>query len=44
MTHLFEDPDRRKAMGESGRLRVERHFSLEEMIEGTVRVYQRVAG
>jgi len=29
-------------MGEAGRIRVERHFTLDEMIEGTVRVYGEV--
>ena len=29
-------------MGEAGRTRVERHFSLEEMVEGVTRVYREV--
>ncbi|HEX7601063.1 MAG TPA: glycosyltransferase [Polyangiaceae bacterium] len=42
MRELLTDPDRRRAMGEAGRIRIERHFTLDEMIESTIRVYGEV--
>jgi len=40
--HLLGDPELRNAMGQAGRERIERHFSLEEMVEGVTRVYREV--
>jgi glycosyltransferase involved in cell wall biosynthesis len=31
-----------RAMGEEGRLRIERHFTIEDMIENTVKAYGEV--
>jgi glycosyltransferase involved in cell wall biosynthesis len=42
MRRLFRDPELRASMGASGRARVERHFTLEEMVEGVLRVYGEV--
>ncbi len=37
---LLNDPDLRTRLGAAGRARVERHFSVEKMVEGTLAVYQ----
>jgi glycosyltransferase involved in cell wall biosynthesis len=42
MAGLLENPDRRRSMGQAGRERVERHFSVERMIQGVEDVYQNV--
>jgi glycosyltransferase involved in cell wall biosynthesis len=36
---LLRDPDRRRAMGEAGRTRVVREFSVEKMVNDTVKTY-----
>ena len=37
---LLRDPARRAAMGQAGRRRVEREFSIDQMVRGTVEVYR----
>ena len=38
---LLRDPDRARAMGRSGRERVEHRFTIERMVEQTVSLYER---
>jgi glycosyltransferase involved in cell wall biosynthesis len=40
MVSLLRDPARAAALGAAGRRRVEREFSVEKMVEATVRVYE----
>ena len=40
---LLQDPGRRRAMGEAGRRRVEREFSIARMVTETAEVYRSVA-
>jgi glycosyltransferase involved in cell wall biosynthesis len=42
MRRLLREPELRSAMGASGRARVERHFTLDEMVDGVLRVYAEV--
>ncbi len=37
---LIDDPGLRRAMGEAGRRRFTEHFSLEQMVEKTIQVYE----
>ena len=39
---LLADPERRRSMGQAGRERVERHFTLDEMVDGVMHVYREV--
>jgi hypothetical protein len=41
---VAEDVSLRRRLGGAGRERVERYFSLASMVEGTVRVYEKVRG
>jgi glycosyltransferase involved in cell wall biosynthesis len=43
MRRLLRSPEMRATMGAAGRDRVERHFTLDEMVDGVVRVYEEVA-
>lgn len=38
---MLRDPERRRAMGAAGRVRVVREFSIERMVSDTIAVYQR---
>jgi glycosyltransferase involved in cell wall biosynthesis len=40
---LMKDPDLRKTYGEAGRKRVAQHFGVDQLVDGTLAVYQRVA-
>lgn len=40
VTHLLQNPSQRHRMGEKGRERVEREFSVDRMINATVQTYQ----
>ncbi len=42
LTFLLSDRERRRAMGESGRARVRKEFSIEQMFEKTMRIYEGV--
>lgn len=44
MMALLDDPDSARAMGRAGRALVEREFSLEQVIDRTLDVYDRVLG
>lgn len=44
METLLADPERRRRMGEAGRERVERHFSVGRMVAATAGVYRAAAG
>jgi glycosyltransferase involved in cell wall biosynthesis len=39
---LLAQPERARAMGAAGRLRVERRFTVDRMVEGTLAVYDRI--
>jgi glycosyltransferase involved in cell wall biosynthesis len=39
LRELIRDPERRRSMGRSGRKRIEDQFSVETMVEATVRLY-----
>jgi glycosyltransferase involved in cell wall biosynthesis len=41
---LLEDDALRKRFGEAGRARVAEHFGVDRLVEGTLEVYERVAG
>jgi len=41
---LLDDPTRRKAMGAAGRRRLEEHFSLNQLVDNHLRMYQQVLG
>ena len=41
---LLKDPALRKTYGEEGRQRVAEHFGVDRLVEGTLAVYERVAG
>ena len=41
---LLKNPELRKKYGEAGRKRVAEHFGVDRLVEGTLDVYQRVAG
>jgi D-inositol-3-phosphate glycosyltransferase len=41
LVQLLGDRERRDAMGEAGRARVEAAFSIERMVEKTLEVYER---
>jgi glycosyltransferase involved in cell wall biosynthesis len=41
---LLRDPALRRRMGEAGLARVRERFSVDGMVDGTVAVYERVAG
>jgi glycosyltransferase involved in cell wall biosynthesis len=41
---LLDDPDLAAEMGRAGRERAQREFSVEGMVEKTVRVYREVLG
>lgn len=40
LVELIDDPARRKVLGDAGRERFERHFTLERMVEKTIAVYE----
>jgi glycosyltransferase involved in cell wall biosynthesis len=42
VSRLLGDPQLRRQMGESGRERMRRGFSVEQMVEGNLRVYQEL--
>lgn len=42
IVQLAQDPARRRAMGQAGRLRVEQAFSIDRMVEDYAREYQRL--
>ena len=44
LVDLAENPDRRRAFGRAGRLRLEREFTLERHVEETERALTRVSG
>jgi glycosyltransferase involved in cell wall biosynthesis len=44
VTRLLRDPERARAMGEAGRARVEREFTLERTIAGHLAVYESLLG
>ncbi len=41
---LLQDAERRRLYGEAGRARVARHFGVDKLVEGTLRVYRDVRG
>jgi len=41
---LIDDPGRRKAMGDAGRRLFAAHFTLEQMVDKTIKVYESLAG
>ena len=41
---LLKNPALRKKYGDAGRKRVAEHFGVDRLVEGTLEVYQRVAG
>jgi glycosyltransferase involved in cell wall biosynthesis len=41
---LLKNPELRKKYGDAGRRRVAEHFGVDRLVEGTLDVYQRVAG
>jgi glycosyltransferase involved in cell wall biosynthesis len=41
---LLRDSARARRMGEAGRQRVEREFSIDSMVEGNLRVYRELLG
>lgn len=42
ITRLLNDPDLRHAMGQAGRERVEKHFSVEQMVRQTEALYEEL--
>jgi glycosyltransferase involved in cell wall biosynthesis len=44
MLSLLRDPERRIRLARAGRARVVRQFSVDRMVEGTLGVYERLAG
>jgi glycosyltransferase involved in cell wall biosynthesis len=42
ITRLLNDPDLRRAMGQAGRERVEKHFSVEQMVRQTEALYEEL--
>jgi glycosyltransferase involved in cell wall biosynthesis len=42
MIRLLDDPALRKTLGEAGRREIEKRFSVERMVENTIRVYEHV--
>lgn len=44
VANLLDDPQRARALGESGRRRVRDLFSVERMVEGNLEVYREVLG
>jgi len=41
---LLKNPELRRAYGDAGRERVAEHFGVDRLVEGTLAVYERVAG
>jgi glycosyltransferase involved in cell wall biosynthesis len=41
---LLKNPELRKKYGEAGKKRVAEHFGVDRLVEGTLAVYQRIAG
>ena len=41
ISSLLRDPDRRARLGEAGRRRVEREFSVQQLVDRTLEVYER---
>jgi glycosyltransferase involved in cell wall biosynthesis len=41
IAYLLDHPDEARSMGEAGRKKIERHFSLDAMVNRTLDVYQR---
>lgn len=44
IVQLLKDRDLRTRLGEAGRARVKQHFDVDHLVDGTLAVYQRVAG
>lgn len=44
LRRLIEDPELRRRLGAQGRARIEREFSVEQMVEGNLAVYREILG
>jgi rhamnosyl/mannosyltransferase len=44
INRLLEDPERRRSMGEAGRRRVLEHFTIGQMVDGVIGVYEEIDG
>jgi glycosyltransferase involved in cell wall biosynthesis len=44
LVRLLKDPALRARFGEAGRMRVERHFGVDKLVEGTIAAYGDLEG
>jgi glycosyltransferase involved in cell wall biosynthesis len=42
LASLLADPERRRCLGEAGRARILREFSVDAMVDGNLAVYRKV--